>query len=117
MRRLFKGLFRQEAVEQKDENLPKLRVGVCAMDKKAHSKPMKEILTRLGAWGEFEIVKFGDDAILNKPVEEWPRCDCLLSWFSDGFPLKKVQDYALTTRPFMVNDLQSQVREKAMHTG
>ena len=37
-----------------------------------------------------QIVVFGDDTILNKPVEEWPVVDCLLSWHSEGFPLKKV---------------------------
>lgn len=26
----------------------------------------------------------GDDVILNKPVEEWPRCDILIAFFSDG---------------------------------
>ena len=33
---------------------------------------------------EFEIVTFGDDCILNKPIEEWAECDCLLAWHSDG---------------------------------
>ena len=34
---------------------------------------------------------FGDEVILNHPVEDWPLCDALLSWHSDGFPLKKVR--------------------------
>ncbi|KXZ56516.1 hypothetical protein GPECTOR_1g463 [Gonium pectorale] len=102
MRRLFKGLFRSGADVQ--PNLPKLRVGVCAMDKKARSKPMKEILERLTAWGEFEVVIFGDDVILDKPTEEWPLVECLLCWHSDGFPLKKAQEYILNRRPFLVND-------------
>ena len=29
--------------------------------------------------------------ILEEPPERWPQCDCLLSWHSDGFPLKKAQ--------------------------
>lgn len=70
--------------------IPKIRIGVCSMDKKARSKPMVAIMERLTAFGEFEIVTFGDDTITDKPWEEWPLCDCLLSWFSDGFPLKKV---------------------------
>ena len=70
--------------------LPKIRVGICAMDKKARSRPMNAIVERMLAFGEFEIIAFGDDCILNKPVTEWPTCECLLSWHSDGFPLAKV---------------------------
>ena len=47
-------------------------------------------MDRLETYGEFEITYFGDDTILNKPIAEWPACDCLLSWHSDGFPLGKV---------------------------
>ena len=28
--------------------------------------------------------------ITDMPIEEWPLCDALLSWHSEGFPLKKV---------------------------
>ena len=51
---------------------------------------MLAILDRLKGCGEFEIVIFGDKVIVEDPITEWPRCDCLLSWHSDGFPLKKV---------------------------
>ena len=43
------------------------------------------------AYGEFELLVFGDDVILNKEVEDWPLCDALLSWHSDGFPLRKAR--------------------------
>ena len=88
--------------------LPVIRIGVCAMDKKARSKPMQEIVARLQASGEFEVRPFGDDVILDKPVEEWPRCDCLLSWHSDGFPLQKAQAYASLRRPYLINDVHMQ---------
>lgn len=78
------------ADQDDDSALPKIKIGICAMDKKAKSKPMKAILQRLLAFGEFEVELFGDDNILNKPVSRWPKCDCLLSWHSEGFPLKKV---------------------------
>jgi hypothetical protein len=51
------------------------------MDKKAKSKPMREIISRLEASGEFEIVNFGDERILGAPISEWPRVDCLMSWY------------------------------------
>ena len=61
------------------------------MDKKARSRPMTAIGERMMAFGEFEVVYFGDECILNKPITEWPTCECLLSWHSDGFPLHKVR--------------------------
>lgn len=54
---------------------------------------MENICKRLLAFGEFELAIFGDDIILNKPVDEWPLCDALLSWHSEGFPLKKVRGH------------------------
>ena len=69
---------------------------------------MQEIVARLQASGEFEVKPFGDDVILNKPVEDWPRCDCLLSWHSDGFPLQKAQAYASLRRPYLINDVHMQ---------
>lgn len=84
--------FLQEPqIADDDLTLPKIRVGICAMDKKARSRPMNAIVDRMLAFGEFEIFVFGDDCILNRPIQEWPTCECLLSWHSDGFPLVKVK--------------------------
>ena len=96
-----------------------VRVGICAMEKKTGSKPMRSILQRLEAFKaaaaegepgtpEFEFIIFSNDTILNSPIEEWPLCDCLCSWFSHGFPLDKAIAYAELRKPFLINDLEKQ---------
>ncbi|XP_059057152.1 inositol hexakisphosphate and diphosphoinositol-pentakisphosphate kinase [Achroia grisella] len=86
----------------------KVVVGVCAMAKKSQSKPMKEILTRLDEFEYIKMLVFPEEVILQKPVEEWPICDCLISFHSKGFPLDKAIQYEKLRKPYVINNLHMQ---------
>ena len=53
-----------------------------------------------------EIVIFGDDCILNQPIESWPIVDCLIAFYSTRYPTEKALQYVHLRKPFMINDLE-----------
>ncbi|WVQ74877.1 hypothetical protein IAR50_004484 [Cryptococcus sp. DSM 104548] len=84
---------------------PKVVLGVCAMDVKARSKAMREILTRLVdiEKGGLEVKIFGDVVILEE--------DVLISFFSTDFPLPKAISYTQIPNrppPISINSLSMQ---------
>ncbi|XP_061621023.1 inositol hexakisphosphate and diphosphoinositol-pentakisphosphate kinase 2 isoform X7 [Phyllopteryx taeniolatus] len=83
-------------------------VGICCMMKKSKSKPMTQILERLCRFEYITVVIFPEDVILNESVENWPLCDCLISFHSKGFPLDKAVSYAKLRNPLLINDLNMQ---------
>nr|XP_008989993.2 inositol hexakisphosphate and diphosphoinositol-pentakisphosphate kinase 2 isoform X19 [Callithrix jacchus] len=96
--------------EEEDDSPPERQivVGICSMAKKSKSKPMKEILERISLFKYITVVVFEEEVVLNEPVENWPLCDCLISFHSKGFPLDKAVAYAKLRNPFVINDLNMQ---------
>jgi len=94
---------------------PRHVIGVCALEAKSRSKPMRNILDRILASNStpsnpfhFEILLFSDQMILNESPEQWPPCDSLIAFYSMGFPLEKAVQYQRRLGVFCVNDLVMQ---------
>ncbi|GFE54206.1 histidine acid phosphatase [Babesia ovis] len=83
-------------------------LGICAMANKVESAPMRSILHYLKATGDFEIIIFPEETILNKPVTEWPIVECLIAFYSTNFPLEKAIDYVKRYKPIVLNDVERQ---------
>lgn len=107
-RRFFHHADEEEEEEEESPPERQIVVGICSMAKKSKSKPMKEILERISLFKYITVVVFEEDVILNEPVEDWPLCDCLISFHSKGFPLDKAVAYAKLRNPFVINDLNMQ---------
>ena len=87
---------------------PIIRVAICCMEKKLSSRPMREILNFLSRNKDIEILRFKDEILFNKPIDQWIRCDVLIAFYSTGFPLQKAIKYVELYKPVMVNDLRVQ---------
>lgn len=70
------------------------------MAKKSKSKPMKEILERLCLFKYITVVTFEEDVVLNEPVQNWPLCDCLISFHSKGERVRIPHWMPFLTGPF-----------------
>eukprot|EP01063_Lacrimia_lanifica_P034843 TRINITY_DN6533_c0_g2_i1.p1 TRINITY_DN6533_c0_g2~~TRINITY_DN6533_c0_g2_i1.p1 ORF type:complete len:847 (+),score=377.97 TRINITY_DN6533_c0_g2_i1:43-2583(+) len=70
------------------------KLGICCRDKKQKSQPMQEFLNRIRASGNFDITCFPENMIQDAPVDDWPKVDCCIPFFSAGFPLDKAIEYA-----------------------
>jgi inositol hexakisphosphate/diphosphoinositol-pentakisphosphate kinase len=97
--------FQNKINSRRRGSIKKISLGICAMDKKAQSKPMKEILSRLSE-DVFEVTIFGNQRILEEPIETWPVVECLIAFYSKNFPTEKVVQYVELRRPMTLNDLK-----------
>jgi len=100
--------FSNQQDEKKETPRVQVIVGICAMEKKSLSKPMKEILSRIADFEYIKTIIFPEDIIVNYPVEEWPICDCLIAFHSKGFPLTKTIEYSNLRNPYIINNLEAQ---------
>ncbi|PVV01796.1 hypothetical protein BB560_003776, partial [Smittium megazygosporum] len=87
----------------RDKN--KMKIGICAMEHKARSRPMQNILDRLASLDKYTIVIFGDKTIQNEEPENWPRCQLLIAFFSTDFPMAKAYTYIKLYKPFLLNSI------------
>lgn len=102
---VWKGIKSIYNTNFKSKRIKKIRLGICAMDKKTKSKPMREILSRLPE-ELFEVIIFGDETILTTPPESWPIVDVLIAFYSSRYPTEKALQYVSLRKPFMINDLE-----------
>eukprot|EP00352_Strombidinopsis_acuminata_P001121 CAMPEP_0176344774 /NCGR_PEP_ID=MMETSP0126-20121128/4948_1 /TAXON_ID=141414 ORGANISM="Strombidinopsis acuminatum, Strain SPMC142" /NCGR_SAMPLE_ID=MMETSP0126 /ASSEMBLY_ACC=CAM_ASM_000229 /LENGTH=173 /DNA_ID=CAMNT_0017691395 /DNA_START=323 /DNA_END=841 /DNA_ORIENTATION=+ len=65
---------------------------------------MEKILGFLQEFNEIKVIRFTDEMLNNLPIEDWPRVDVIIGFYSFGFPLEKAQMY----KPKMINDLTNQ---------
>ncbi|XP_071778394.1 inositol hexakisphosphate and diphosphoinositol-pentakisphosphate kinase 1 isoform X4 [Centroberyx gerrardi] len=105
---VFRGEGEMEDDEDESPSERQIVVGICSMMKKSKSKPMTQILERLCKFDYIDVVIFPEEVILEAPVENWPLCDCLISFHSKGFPLDKAVEYAKLRNPLLINDLNMQ---------
>lgn len=54
------------------------------------------------------MIIFGEEVIKTVDPSEWPVVDCLLAWYSTGFPLEAVERYVQLRKPFQINTVSSQ---------
>ena len=74
-------------------------VGVCCMEKKLLSKPMQSIIKNLAQYKELHIIQFIEEMVLKESIEQWPKVDVLISFYSSGFPMEKALLYVNTYKP------------------
>ena len=71
-----------------DKTKNKIKLGICAMEKKVYSKHMQNILNLLPQQ-EISIIIFKENIIFDKPIEEWTIIDAIIIFSMKDFYIKK----------------------------
>jgi hypothetical protein len=74
------------------QRVEKIVLGICAMDKKTCSKPMKEIMNRIEKTSIFQIKYFSDKVKFEQPVETWPIVSAALVLLTLFFSINYYHD-------------------------
>jgi len=75
------------------------------MDKKIHSKAMREIRCRIDAYDFLDFVHL-DEEVMQTDPKLWPLVDVLLARNSSGW--EKAVEYVKLRKPIMINDVEAQ---------
>eukprot|EP00050_Salpingoeca_kvevrii_P014971 m.42343 g.42343 ORF g.42343 m.42343 type:complete len:979 (-) comp6090_c0_seq1:161-3097(-) len=86
----------------------RIRVLFAAMPRKISASAMRHIISTFGEFPELKVDVMDEDALLRQDVSEWPPCDCLVAFDSDGFPILKMSQYVAKHRPLCINDIEMQ---------
>ena len=71
-----------------NKRFEKIKLGICAMEKKVKSTHMQNILNGLKQFEEMIIITFTEEIIFNKEIENLPIVDALIIFYSDGIEEK-----------------------------
>lgn len=62
-------IIRQASENKNNLDRNKIKLGVCAMEKKTSCKPMQEILNRIVSFGDIQVIVFPEPIILYAPIQ------------------------------------------------
>jgi len=85
-----------------------ITLGICCMEEKLKCRSMQYFIEQLKNFSNLEIIEFDMKTILESPIGKWPIVDCILSYYSTGFPLEKTIQYCNLRNPYQINDLKIQ---------
>jgi len=65
-------------------------------------------LKHLINFADFQVIIIEEKIFMNLEPEEWPVVDCLITFYSGGFPYSKMERYIQKVKPYLINDFLKQ---------